>query len=288
MSAMTYRDILLPLFTYPDTLPEAAMRTAASIAARLGAAAEGEVTAMALEVRIKPARNRLANLLAGIDELVRQENAANVQRALTAGLLWKEIASERALNSRSVVQPVELYCEAGVLAEAARTRDICLISVGPRVEIDRSVAESVLFGSGRPVLVFPEDGDVGQAATFERVVVAWDGSRSASRALADALPLLKQATEVRILTVVNEKASATAGMGEGVVRHLARHGVKAGIDEVAAAGRSIGTVLETHVTANADLLVMGGFGHSRARDFLLGGATQSVLHQPRGPVFLSH
>lgn len=147
---MTYRDILLPLFTYPDTLPEAAMRTAASIAARLGAAAEGEVTAMALEVRIKPARNRLANLLAGIDELVRQENEANVQRALTAGLLWKEIASERALNSRSVVvQPVELYCEAEVLAEAARTHDICLISVGPRVEIDRSVAESVLFGSGR-------------------------------------------------------------------------------------------------------------------------------------------
>jgi nucleotide-binding universal stress UspA family protein len=288
MSAMTYRDILLPLFTYPDALPEAAVRTAASIAARLGAAADGEVTAMALEVRIKPARNRLANLLAGIDDLVREENAANVQRALTAGLLWQEIAGERALNSGFVVQPTDFYFEGDVLANAARTRDICLISVGPRVEIDRSVAEAVLFGSGRPVLVFPEDSEVGDAAAFERVVVAWDGSRAASRALADALPLLKQATEVRILTVLDEKASATAGLGGDVVRHLTRHGVKAGIDEVRVAGRPVGAVLETYAAANADLLVMGGFGHSRAREFLLGGATRSILNQPRGPVFLSH
>lgn len=285
---MAYRDILLPLFTYPDGLTEAAVRTAATIAGRLGAASDGEVTAMALEVRIKPARNRLANLLAGMDALIRDENAANVQRALTAGLLWEEIARERGLNSRTVVQPTELYYETDVLTEAARTRDVCLISVGPQVEIDRSVAEAVLFGSGRPVLVFPEDGDVGQAATFERVAVAWDGSRAAARALADALPLLKVAADVRLLTVVGEKASATAGLGAEVLRHLARHGVKAAIDEVKAEGRPIGKVLDAHVAANADLLVMGGFGHSRARDFLLGGATQSILRQPPGPVFLSH
>ncbi len=285
---MAYRDILLPLFTYPDGLPEAAMRTAATIAARLGGASDGEVTAMALEVRIKPARNRLANLLARFDELVREENAANVQRAVTAGLLWEEIARERGLNSRTMVQPTDLYYETDVLAGAARTRDVCLISVGPQVEIDRPVAEAVVFGSGRPVLVFPEGADVGQAAVFERVAVAWDGSRAAARALADALPLLKAAKDVRILTVVGEKASATAGQGAEVVRHLARHGVKAVIDEIEADGRPVGKVLEAYVAANADLLVMGGFGHSRARDFLLGGATQSVLRRPPGPVFLSH
>ena len=285
---MAYRDILLPLFTYPDGLPEAAMRTAATIAGRLGAASGGEVTALTLEVHIRPARNRLANLLAGIDDMVREENAANVGRARTAGLLWGEIARERGLKSRVLVQPAELYGETEVLAGAARTRDLCLISLGPKVEIDQAVAEAVLFGSGRPVVVFPEGGDVGKAAAFERIAVAWDGSRAAARALADALPLLKAAKEVRIVTVLGEKPSATAGLGKDVVRHLARHGVKAAVDELKAAGRPIGQVLKTHVAAHADLLVMGGYGHSRARDFLLGGATKAVLHEPSMPVFLSH
>ena len=285
MTAMAYRDILLPVCTYPDILPEAVMRTAATIAGRLGAAADGEVTALALEVRIKPVRNRLANLLAGIDDLVRKENAANIGRARTAGLVWEEIALERGLNSRMQVVPAELFGEAEVLVEAARTRDICLVPVGSG---DPAVAEAVLFGSGRPVMVFSEGGDVGPAAAFERIAVAWDGSRAAARALADALPLLKAAGEVRILTVLGEKASATAGLGGEVVRHLARHGVKATIDEIKAEGRPIGKVLEAHVAGSADLLVMGGFGHSRARDFLLGGATQSILRQPPTPVFLSH
>jgi nucleotide-binding universal stress UspA family protein len=285
MTAMAYRDILLPLFTYPDGMTEPAMRTAATIAGRLGAASDGQVTALALEVRIRPTRNRLASLLAGIDELVRQENAANIERARNAGTLWEMIARERELNSRGLVRPAELLGEAEVLAEAARTRDVCLIPVGAR---DQSVAEAVLFGSGRPVLVFPESQDVGEAPAFERVAIAWDGSRAAARALADALPLLKAAREVRILTVLGEKASATAGLGQEVARHLARHDLRAVIEEIKAEGRPIGKVLEAHVAANADLLVMGGFGHSRARDFLLGGATQSILRQPPGPVFLSH
>ena len=285
---MAYRDIMLPLFTYPDGLPEAAMRTAATIAGRLGAASGGEVTALALEVHIRPARNRLANLLAGIDDLVREENGRNVERARAAGTAWADIAAERGLNSRVLVQPAELYGETEVLAAAARTRDVCLISVGPRVEIDQAVAEAVLFGSGRPVVVFPEGGDVGQGAAFDRIAVAWDGSRAAARALADALPLLKAAKEVRIVTVLGEKPSATVGKGEEAVRHLALHGVKARVDEIEAAGRPVGRVLEAHVAAHADLLVMGGFGHSRARDFLLGGATKAVLHEPAGPVFLSH
>lgn len=285
MTAMAYRDILLPVFTYPDVLPEAVMHTAATIAGRLGAASDGEVTALALEVRIKPVRNRLANLLAGIDDLVREENAANIGRARNAGRLWEEIARERGLRSRVLVEPAELFGETDVLVEAARTRDLCLVPVGSG---DHAVAEAVLFGSGRPVMVFPEGGDVGQAASFERIAVAWDGTRAAARALADSLPLLKAASQVRILTVLGEKAAATAGLGGEVVRHLARHGVKAGIDEIEAAGRPIGKALEAHVAANADLLVMGGFGHSRARDFLLGGATQSILRQPPRPVFLSH
>jgi nucleotide-binding universal stress UspA family protein len=282
---MAYRDILLHVFTYPDIPPEPVMRTAATIAGRLGAASDGEVTALMLEVRIRTVRNRLANLLAGIDDLVQEENAASIERARIAGLIWEEVALERGLKSRVTVVPADLFGETGVLVEAARTRDICLIPVGSG---EPAAAEAVLFGSGRPVMIFPEAADVGQAAAFERIAVAWDGTRAAARALADALPLLKTARDVRVLTVLGDKPAATEGLGGEVVRHLARHGVTAGIDEIRAAGRPIGKVLEDHVAGTADLLVMGGFGHSRARDFLLGGATQSILRQPPAPVFLSH
>ncbi|WP_052516795.1 universal stress protein [Brevundimonas abyssalis] len=89
--------------------------------------------------------------------------------------------------------------------------------------------------------------------------------------------------------MVGEKASARSGQGAEVIRHLALHGVQATVDEVDAAGRPIGQVLETYMNQqDADLLVMGGFGHSRVRDFLLGGATGALLKDPKFPVLLSH
>lgn len=285
---MPYRDILLPLFTYPDALPEATLDAAAAIAGRLGAASGGEVAALALEVRIRPTRNRLASLLAGIDDVVRNENARNAERARATAAAWEAVASRRGLKGQARVQPADLYGEAVLLAELARTRDVCLLPVGPTAPTDHAVAEAVLFGSGRPAVVFPEDGKPGPAPTFERIAVAWDGSRAAARALADALPLLKAASSVRLLTILDEKPAATSGVADEAARHLAVHGIAAEVVELAAAGRPIGRVLEAEVPALADLLVMGGFGHSRARDFLLGGATQAVLRRPPLPVFLAH
>lgn len=121
------------------------------------------------------------------------------------------------------------------------------------------------------------------------VVLAWDNSRSAARALADALPLLVKAREVRVFTVVNDKPLACAGAGRDAVRHLLAHGVKAVVDEVDGQGRPIGQVLDAYVGEHhADLLVMGGYGRSRVREFILGGATEHMLSGSRAPLFLSH
>src|SRR5690606_35811509 len=133
----------------------------------------------------------------------------------------------------------------------------------------------VVFGSGRPTLVFRPAGAPLPEQGLGTVVLAWDGSRSAARVMADALPLLAKAREVRVLTVVNEKPEARSGLGADVVRHLQAHGVTALAEEVDAARQSIGKVLEVYASQHgADLLVMGAYGRSRVREFILGGATE--------------
>ena len=95
--------------------------------------------------------------------------------------------------------------------------------------------------------------------------------------------------EVRVLTVVNDKPDARSGVGVDVVRHLKAHGVNAMADEVEADNRRIGRVLEEYAAdCRSDLLVMGAYGRSRVREFILGGATEHMLRDPKVPLFLAH
>src|SRR5215813_15600975 len=104
-----------------------------------------------------------------------------------------------------------------------------------------------------------------------------------------AIPILEKAKRVCVLTVMKEKAIDTRRSGAELTKYLARHGVDVVLDEVDAKGRSIGDVFEAHVTyRNANLLVMGGYGHSRFREFILGGATNRILARPPVPTLLSH
>ncbi len=124
---------------------------------------------------------------------------------------------------------------------------------------------------------------------MDTVVIAWDGSRPAARAVADALPILERAKKVRVLTVWNEKELSSESPGSELSKYLERRGIEATPDCIDAAGRRIGEILSSYVTANqADLLVMGAYGHSRLRDFILGGATREMLANPPMPILLSH
>lgn len=282
---MTYRDILLPLLTYPTPAPRSALVSGARLARRLG----GAVTAVPAGVHIKPMRNRLANLMAGIDELVREENARNRAVCETLGRDWLAVAAEEGVETQLLPQTSELYGEQEALTVLARSRDVSLISVGPEVEADQPVAEAVLFGAGRPVIIYPEAGEIARAERFSRVVVGWDGGRAAARALADALPILKTAGEVRVLTVTGEKPLAKGVGAAEVVRHLAAHGVRSDVVEKPLGSERAGDVVDGYAReVGADLLVIGAFGHSRAREFILGGVTQQLLRAPAYPVLLSH
>jgi len=107
--------------------------------------------------------------------------------------------------------------------------------------------------------------------------------------LSDAMPLLEAAADVHVMTVTNEKPLSAPMDGEALVRHLSAHGVNAIPVAVDAAGRPIGKALQDYVgSVSADLLVMGAYGHSRVQQFILGGATRTILHAPPIPVLLSH
>jgi nucleotide-binding universal stress UspA family protein len=134
--------------------------------------------------------------------------------------------------------------------------------------------------------MLPDDMDVG---VLGHVVVAWDGSRVAARAIADAQPLLAHASMVTVLTVTDEKRLPGKDIGERLAQGLRTRGLVAEAVSIQAGARSIGAALQQHsLTIGGDLLVMGGYGHSRVRDFVLGGATEDILANLQLPVLLSH
>ena len=154
--------------------------------------------------------------------------------------------------------------------------------------IDRR-PEQVALASGHPVLVVPYAGrfeNVGR-----RVVVGWSATREAARAVNDAMPLLMAADVVNVLTIDAHEAPRGHGAlpGADISLHLARHGVKATIEQTVSGDLSVGdTLLSRAADLGADLLVMGAYGHSRLRELLLGGATRTLLRSMTLPVLMSH
>jgi nucleotide-binding universal stress UspA family protein len=151
------------------------------------------------------------------------------------------------------------------------------------------IADRLAVGSGRPVLVIPNAGE--PRSVFGKALVAWNGRREAARAAFDALPLLRRAREVKVVWVNPQKESDVAGdvPTADICTALARHGVKCEATEAVRPHASVGqTLLLQAKGQGADLLVMGCYGHSRFREFVLGGASEHVLRQMTVPALMSH
>jgi nucleotide-binding universal stress UspA family protein len=153
----------------------------------------------------------------------------------------------------------------------------------------RQVAVATLMSSGRPILVVPY---VGEFPTIgETVLVGWKSSRESARAVNDALPLLRNARKVTVLAINPERGiGANGGVpAADIALHLARHGVKAEAAHTVAPDVPDGDVLLNYADdIGADLIVAGGYGHSRMREFAFGGVTRTLLTTMTVPVFLSH
>ena len=153
--------------------------------------------------------------------------------------------------------------------------------------VEELIAESTLFESGRPVIVVPYIQKA--PLKLDRVMVCWDGSRPAARAIADAMPLLERAGRVEVVIVANERGKQDEIAGADMGQHLARHGLTVDVNRVTAGDIDVADALLSHAAdSSADFIVMGGYGHSRLREFVLGGVTHSILRSMTAPALLSH
>ena len=154
---------------------------------------------------------------------------------------------------------------------------------------DGAVIEAALFSSGRPVLVVPHSGRL--EAVGRRVLIGWNASREAARAVHDSLPLIVGAETVTVLAVNSRPGIAADGEepGADIARHLARHELRVTVERTDAAEISAGDViLNRAAELSADLIVVGACGHSRIRELVLGGVTRTLLRQMTVPVLMSH
>jgi nucleotide-binding universal stress UspA family protein len=167
----------------------------------------------------------------------------------------------------------------------SREHDLAVLDAEPvSLTVDRGLIEQVVFESGRPLVVVPNEWDT---FTCERIVIAWDGSAQAARAMNDALPFLRAAKEVAIAAVLAEDGTSVAGAE--VAPHLARHGIDVTVANLDPKSGGIAQTLRDYATYfRADMLVAGAFGQSRLREFVFGSVTQSLLKECKVPLLLSH
>ena len=149
----------------------------------------------------------------------------------------------------------------------------------------RRKVEAVVFGAGRPVLIVPYIQ--ARPASMKTILVAWDGSAPAARALGDALPLLTRADRVELLNVGAKSLKGYDEDGTAVIRHLARHGIDASFMHTLGTGDIGNTLLSHAADISADLLVMGTYGHSRLREAVIGGVTRTLLESMTVPTLMS-
>jgi nucleotide-binding universal stress UspA family protein len=279
------REILLSIPTAPDTVSERTLESAIKLVHYLSA----HLTARLPQLNSDRATWPLVLGSFPLDfpklmnELVIKSEANAAASAESLTRLCKEYGVLLDLR-RGLTTPMASQAP---LMDLARLHDLTILPFPESDGLFPSGVQAVLFGSGRPVMLLPSHRKPLQ--WLDRVVVAWDWSREAARALAAALPLIALAKDVRVVTVFGEKHIETTSVRADLEKYLSAHQVKYSLEQVELEGRSIGEALVGCADrTNADLVVMGAYGHGRVREFVLGGATREILRDPPLPVFLGH
>ena len=218
-------------------------------------------------------------------ELQREENS----KAANAAVGRFEAATKTAgVSAETRVLDATLGGAAALFGQIARRFDVAVVGQAQREHgaSEELMIEGALFESGRPVVVVPYIQE--QGLTLNRVLACWDGGRMSARAIADAMPFLERAKAVDIVIVTEERKNDEI-TGANMTEHLARHGVTANVKRIARGDLAIADViLDYAADSGADFMVMGGYGHSRLREFILGGVTRGILGSMTVPVLMSH
>jgi nucleotide-binding universal stress UspA family protein len=258
-----------------------AARYAVALAAAFGAHLTGIALAYEPEVLAAASGPAARRFLRLHDEAEQAASAA-------AGQLEKD-AGAAGVSAAARAMTTTLSAAYGLFGRIARRFDLSVVGQGnpDNASSETRVVEGALFESGRPVIVVPYIHQVG--FKLDRVMACWDGSRSAARAVADAMPLLARAKSVDLVMVAEAQAKSDEMPGADMAAHLARHGLKVALVRVPRGDVEVEEALLNHAAdIDADLMVMGGYGHSRMREFILGGVTREMLESMTVPTLMSH
>ncbi|MFG1421551.1 universal stress protein [Roseixanthobacter liquoris] len=247
-------------------------------------AAGAHITVQAAALKVSVPRSAVGHFAAELagseNRRVREAAVATVERAR-----GEADASGLTCSVETLQLPLAELLDAFV--GQARVHDIAVLETTPEpMEIGRDIIENVVTRGGRPVLAVPPGVTAFRA---ERIVIAWDGSERAARAVAFALPLLKAAQEVEILCIKGEKDLAHAVPGAELAPNLARHGVKVSVNDISVRDGDAAETLRGQVGLfRGDMVVMGAFVHSRLQQWVLGGFTRALIERSPVPLFLAH
>jgi nucleotide-binding universal stress UspA family protein len=231
-----------------------------------------------------------ASVMGGIPpEIIESQRRESDGKARAAIARFEAAANRAGVSAERRIISASVSGAAEQLGRLARRFDLAVAGQAQRDEASAVdvVDEGVLFDSGRPVIFVPYIQKGG--LKLDRVMICWDGSRAATRAVADAMPFLKKAKQVEIVMVSAKKAKDDEIPGVDLGQHLARHGLKVDVKRITATETDVSsTILSYAADMSADMIVMGGYGHSRWREFILGGVTRGLLESMTVPVLMSH
>ncbi|MBB3525072.1 universal stress protein [Rhizobium sp. BK456] len=267
----------LPLSTYPDVSSFTIVDNAIDLARQIGA----DLFASIPQVRVPPIHQPFPTM---IDVDLWRGQAEGYSRDSGASLRGHiaDAASESGVDIRihgfDAREPFIFEC----FTKIARSNDLSIVEAS---ELSRQFSETLLFESGRPLLLFPATSVFGRIDT---IAIAWDGSATAARAICCARIFAEQATKIQVISVTDDKQIDKANRSI-LMSSLKRSGLEVEDVPVQAKGESPAAALQAAaLERKADLLVAGGFGHSRIREFILGGVTRELLCKAEMPVLLAH
>lgn len=278
---MTCKTILLHLSEEKnaDQLLEAACNTARRFEAHL-------IGLYVMPSFIPPAALEVAysGELLEISRNAQKEIAARLKKKFEAAIANQSFVGEWRLGDATGSSTGDVICE------QARTADLTILQqAGDEDSYGLAeIIEKTAFDSGRPILVVPTRGHFPKLGSD--VLIAWNASRESARAVFDALPFLKAADKVHIVTVDPQDVQPSSDFpGSELAATLARHGVNCETEKTFTGDIRVGDVILNYTADNGiNLIVMGCYGHSRLREFVFGGATKNILQHMTAPVLMSH
>jgi len=222
-------------------------------------------------------------------EVIESQQADNEAAAKAAIDRFASATKRAGLSAEPLSLTASLGGAGDQFGRIARRFDLAIVGQGePETgTVEEIIAETTLFESGRPMIMVPYIQKA--PLKLDNVMICWDGSRPAARAIADAMPLLEKSGRVEIVMITDERNKQHEIEGADMGQHLARHGLKIDVHRMTKGSIDVADALLSHAAdSGADFMVMGGYGHSRLREFVLGGVTHSIFRSMTVPALLAH